>query len=171
MESDNEVLFVLANHDFKDEEYLEPKSVINDAGITCKVVALVPGECTGTAGTSATTDFEIGEVNPDDFSTIVFVGGTGVEGYLKDEQIHSIAKIFYKLEKLVCAICWAPSILANAGILNGKKATAWSGAKGDLEAGGAAYTGEAVTADGNVITANGPDAATAFGEEIAKRLI
>jgi len=171
MGSDNQVLFVLANHDFRDEEYLEPKRILTDAGITCKVAALVSGECVGVAGTSATTDFELGEVNPDEFSTIVFVGGTGVEGYLKDELVHSVAKTFYKMEKLVCAICWAPSILANAGILSGKKATVWSGAQGDLEDGGASYTGEAVTSDGNIITANGPDVAEAFGEEIAKRLI
>ncbi len=171
MGSNNQVLFVLANHDFKDEEYLEPKRILSDAGASCKITALVSGECAGVGGTSVTTDYEIGEVNPEEFSVIVFVGGTGVESYLNDELIHSIVKTFHKLEKMVCAICWAPAILANAGILNGKKATAWAGAKGDLEAGGAIYTGEALTIDGNVITANGPEASEIFGEEIAKRLI
>ena len=171
MGSDNQVLFVLANHEFRDEEFNEPKRILIDAGITCKVAALVSGECVGVAGTLATTDFELGEVNPEEFSAIVFVGGTGVEGYLKDELVHSVAKVFYKMDKLVCAICWAPSILANAGLLNGKKATVWSGAKADLDAGGATYTGEAVTSDGNIITADGPDSAEIFGQEIAKRLI
>jgi len=171
MGSDNQVLFVLANHDFRDEEYLEPKRILTEAGIGCKITALVSGECSGITGTSVTTDYELGEVNPEELSAIVFVGGTGVESYLKDELVHSVAKSFYKMGKLVCAICWAPAILANAGILSGKKATAWVGARDDLEAGGAIYTGEGVTVDGNIITAKGPEAAELFGEEIAKILI
>lgn len=170
MGADNQILFVLANHDFRDEEYREPERILTEAGAECKVAALVSGECTGVAGTSVTTDYELGEVNPEEFSAIIFVGGTGVEAYLKDELVHSVAKAFVNMDKLVCAICWAPSILANAGILRGKKATVWAGAKADLEAGGSSYTGEAVTVDGNIITANGQDAAETFGEEIAKRL-
>lgn len=170
MGSDNQILFVLANHDFRDEEYKEPERILTEAGAECKIAALVSGECVGVAGTLVTADYELGEVNPEEFLAVIFVGGTGVENYLKDELVHSLAKSFFSADKLVCAICWAPVILANAGILRGKKATVWAGAKEDLEIGGACFTGEAVTSDGNIITANGPEAAEAFGQEIAKRL-
>lgn len=54
--------------------------------------------------------------------------------------------------------------------LSGKKATAWPGAKDDLEAGGADYTGGAVAVDGKIITASGPAAAREFGEKIVEAL-
>ena len=171
MGSDNQVLFVLPNHDFRDEEYLEPKRILSEADVGCKITALVSGECRGVNGTAVTTDYGLDEINPEEFSAIIFVGGVGVEDCLKDELVHSVAKTFYELDKLVCAICWAPAILANAGILRGKKATVWSGAKNDLEAGGAIYTAEIITIDGNIITANGPEASEVFGEEIANRLL
>lgn len=170
MGSDNQVLIILANHDFKDEEYLATEKILSEAGATCKISALVSGECRGASGTSVTTDYGLSEVNPDEFSAIVFIGGVGVEPYLKDETVHSVAKTFFQLGKTIGAICWAPAILANAGVLQGKKATSWSGAKGDLDRGGAIYTGEPVTVDGKVITADGPDSAELFALEIAKRI-
>ena len=75
--------------------------------------------------------------------------------------------------KLVCAICIAPMILAKAGLLKDINATVWDvdGKQSSyFNSHGIKYTGEDVTVDGNIITANGPDAASAFGEKIAELL-
>ena len=72
--------------------------------------------------------------------------------------------------KIIAAICIAPVTLANAGILNGKKATVFPSGKNDLIRNGAKYTGDSVTVDGNIITANGPMAAEAFGKKIVEML-
>ncbi|MEK7136703.1 MAG: DJ-1/PfpI family protein, partial [Patescibacteria group bacterium] len=76
------------------------------------------------------------------------------------------------------AICIAPTILARAGVLRGKKATVWDPSTGSgqvalptpsqvLRECGAQYTGEAVTVDGKIVTANGPAAAEEFGRRLA----
>lgn len=72
----------------------------------------------------------------------------------------------HQQDKLVAAICLAPVILANAGVLAGERATVAGTQAMAIEAGGATYTGPGVTTDGNVVTANGPKSARLFGQKI-----
>ena len=88
--------------------------------------------------------------------------------FQNDPDFIRFAKKFFEDKKLVSAICVAPAILANAGILKDKKVTGWSGVKEVLEANGAIYTGRPVQVDGNIITADGPSSAQEFGETIAQ---
>jgi len=76
----------------------------------------------------------------------------------------------HKLGKVIGAICIAPVTLANAGLLKGRKATVWASEKARIETKGAIYTGADVQVDDNIVTANGPNAAKAFGEALLKLL-
>ncbi len=60
--------------------------------------------------------------------------------------------------------------MANSGILKGKKATVYIDGKESLLKSGAIYTGNSLEIDGNIITANGPDAAEDFSNAILKSL-
>lgn len=170
MGNENDVVVVLPNKDFRDQEFADTTRLLHEYSIGFKIAALTPGECFGVEGTEVATDISLDEIDPNEFTGIIFIGGPGVETSLHDEKLQNLAKTFNSGGKIVAAICWAVSILANAGVLNGKKATAWSGAKEDLEKGGAQYTGELVTVHQNIITANGPDAAEMFGEKIAQAI-
>ena len=70
----------------------------------------------------------------------------------------------------MAAICIAPAILTNAGILKNKSVTGWSGIENDLKVAGANFTGGKVETDNNVITASGPDATKDFGQAIVDYL-
>jgi protease I len=94
----------------------------------------------------------------------------GATEYWNDSQAIAIAKSAAGKGKLLGAICIAPVTLANAGLLEGKKATVWESEVDKLKAKGAKYTGAAVEVDGNVITANGPEAAAGFGSAIVVAL-
>ena len=66
-------------------------------------------------------------------------------------------------------------VFAKAGVLDGKKATVWSSptfkeSVETLEANGAIYVNESVVVDGNIITANGPEAAEEYGKTILDKL-
>ena len=63
----------------------------------------------------------------------------------------------------------APTILANAGLLKGKKAACAQ--PYNIQIKGAIATGKNVERDGNIITANGPGAASQFGETIISALV
>lgn len=76
---------------------------------------------------------------------------------------------FNNQNKKIAAICAAPSILGELGLLNGKKATCFPGFEDKLK--GAEYTGEKVVTDGNVITAKGLGAVFEMGLELVKIFI
>jgi len=171
MGSENEVLIVIPCVEFQDAELSGVEDALSEASIGIKMASSGANECRGVAGRTIMPDYTFDDLDPERFDAVIFIGGPGAESYLHDQGAHGLAKSFVALGKVVAAICWAPAILANAGILNGKNATCWDGAKNDLIKGGANYTGKSVEVDGNVVTANGPDAAMLFGQEIAKLLV
>lgn len=78
--------------------------------------------------------------------------------YFESQIAHRLARSFFNRGKLTSAICIAPAILANAGLLKHKKATSFPSSKETLEAGGAVFTG------------SGPEAAKKFGERLVEVL-
>ena len=168
------VLMIVAPEKFRDEEFLEPKNVFEQNGITVYVASKEVKEAKGVFGTSAEVDTDIADVKTENYDAIVFVGGSGSSIYFEDQTALNIAKESYEKGKIVGAICIAPGILANSGILKGKKATIFDSGDGQfsemLKKNGAEYTGSDVEQDGNVITANGPHAAEKFGKKIVEAL-
>ena len=103
-----------------------------------------------------------------DFSTldgIVLPGGMpGTTNLGADETVDKVIREFAAGGKLVAAICAAPSVLGQAGILNGKHATSYPGFEPKLT--GAVTSEDSVVQDGNVITSRGMGTAIAFALEI-----
>jgi len=159
------ILMVIAPVDFRDEEYLEPRQVLESAGAAIDVASIQKIKARGVGGTEVDVNLTTGDINVDDYDAVVFVGGAGMEEILDDESLQVLALKFYNAQKLTTAICVAPAILAKAGILDGKQATSWPGVKADLQSGGAGFTGEDVTIFQNIITADGPDSAKKFGKK------
>lgn len=167
---DKKILFILADRDFRDEEYTQPRSVFENEGIEIKVANESGGESQGVSGTKVQADLNLDQVVASDYDAIIFVGGAGAIQYFDNDTIWQIARDAFKHNKIVAAICIAPVILAKAGILKGKKATVFESGRQHLEANGAIYTGNAVEIDGNIITANGPNAAENFAKTIIELL-
>jgi len=168
--SGKKVLMIIASQNFRDEEYLEPRQIFESHGMEVVTASSKTGELAGMMGATATAGSEIGDVNVSDFDAVVFVGGTGAAEYFDNARAHAIATEAHESGKVLAAICIAPSILANAGVLQGRQATAYSSEQQNLESHGATYTGKSVTRDGSIITANGPGAATGFGNAIVHAL-
>jgi protease I len=168
--SSKKVLMIVAPTNFRDEELLRPKEILEKAKANVTIASKGVKTARGMLGSSVSVDLDLAQVDVKDYDAIVFVGGTGAEIYFNDSKALKIAKEAYDQGKIVAGICIAPSILANAGILEGKRATAFPSEASNLEANGAIYTGEAVSIDGRIITAKGPEAAVQFGNAIAKAL-
>lgn len=155
-------VMVIAHRDFRDEELIETKEVLEKNGIEVKVSSTSLTSAKGVLGTEVILD----EVRAEDFDAVIFVGGSGCEQLWEDSRAHRLAKEAFISNKVVGAICIAPVILAKAGLLKGKKATVFSSEVNLIEAEGAKYTAKSVEKDGNIITAAGPSAAEEFGKEI-----
>ncbi len=164
------ILMIIAHRDFRDEEYKEPRQLFEARGAKVTVASSSIEVAKGMLGTQVKPDLLLKDVVVADYDAIVFVGGSGAQEYWDDPTAHTIAQEAVAQGKVLAAICIAPATLAKAGVLQGKKATVFSSEAKALEAGGANYTGASVERDGLIITANGPQAATRFAEEIARAL-
>jgi len=169
MTMEKKVLMVLASQNFRDPEFFVPKDVIEKAGITVLTASSKP-ESTGAEGGKVKIDALLDKVNPSEYDAVAFIGGPGSTEYFDNKTAHQICKNTIGSGKVLASICAAGSTLARAGVLKGKKATAFEGRGQDLKDHGAIYTGKPLEIDGSIITANGPRAAREFGEAIVKAL-
>lgn len=164
------ILMVIPKKDFRDEELLTPLNIFKNKQIGVLVVSSSSGRANGMLGSTFEIDKSIDDVDANDFDAIVFVGGAGATEYWENLKVQRMAKEMFISNKIVAAICISPVILANAGVLKGKKATVSASESSLLENKGAIYTGKMVEVDENIITASGPKAAADFAEEIIKQL-
>ena len=168
--SGKNILMVIAPDGFRDEEFLEPKEVFESSGAKVTVASKGVSTAKGKLGATADVDIDISEASAADYDAVVFIGGPGAAVYFEDPAALNLAQSAEAAGKVVAAICIAPSILANAGVLEGHKATCFESESSNIDAKSAGYTGEDVTVDNNIITANGPAPAKKFGEAIIKAL-
>lgn len=165
-----DVAMIIAQQIFRDEEYAEPKRVLESKGVRVTTSSVSAGECIGKLGMRTVAQEALHDISTREWDAVVFVGGAGAQVFFDDENAHRLARATLQRGAVVAAICIAPSTLAHAGLLEGVRATAFPSQESDLTAHGAIWTGEPVTVDGRIVTANGPEAATAFGEAIADLL-
>jgi protease I len=155
---------------FRDEEYAEPKRILERNGISVETISTQYGKATGKIKIIADVNKIVEEVNTKDYDLIGLVGGPGALKELDNQNVHRLFSDFYKSGKPISAICISPVVLAHAGLLKGKRATVWIDGKDELEKNGAIYTGKSVEIDSNITTANGPLAAKEYANEIVKLL-
>jgi len=170
MAEGKKILMIVAPENFRDEELLDPKAVFDKNNFKVTIASKAVKLAKGKLGAKVKVDYDINNILVQDFDAVVFVGGPGAAVYFDDETAHSIAREAFESGKVTAAICIAPSILANAGILKSKKATCFPSEANNLKSKGVRCTGEDVTVDGKIVTANGPAAAKKFGEKIAELL-
>jgi len=173
--SNKKILMVIAFTDFNDEEYFVTKDTIEHAGYSVDTASTKIGLALGANGNEAPVNKLASSVSPKDYQAVVFIGGQGMQPELDNPLFIKLAQDFEEQGKIVSAICVSPALLAKAGILTNKQATVWSSSLDKqfiniLKQNGAIYQDKSVVVDGNIITANGPQAAQEFGEAIVKAL-
>ncbi len=169
------IAMVISFRDFRDEEYFIPKDILAQAGVEISTVSTEKGIAIGTDGGEVKVDILLDDLRVSDFDAVVFIGGQGVIRCLDNNKSYEIISQTLENGKILAAICISPIILANAGVLDGKKATVWSNpmdksAVKILEEQGAIYQDELVVIDGKIITGNGPEAAEKFAQALTEIL-
>jgi len=168
------VVMNIAFRDFRDAEYFVPKEILEKAGVEVKTASNKMGTAIGADGGDTPVDLLVSEINPAEFDAVVFVGGPGCLDALDNEDSYRVVRETISQDKILAAICISPTILAKAGVLEGKRATCWTDPLGSqariLKEHGAIFEKKPVVVDGKIITANGPKAAKEFGEVILNLL-
>lgn len=152
-------------------EGLTVVDLVRRAGIEIEMIS-VSGEKTVTGSHKIAFQTDVSKADADfaSYDGIVLPGGMpGTTHLMEDDTVNRVIKEFATSGKLVAAICAAPSVLGNAGLLEGKKATCYPGVEGKLT--GADFVTDPVAKDGNIITSRGLGTAIEFAAEIVAYLL
>lgn len=165
----SKVLLVVANEGYQQTEYEIPKKILIEAGVQVQTASDKAIHAIAKDGSTTPVDLTLDKVDPDDYEGIFFIGGPGALEHLDNELSYRIIRHASQNGSAVGAICISPRILAKAGILKNRKATGWDG-DGQLVAFykeyNVEYVRKNVVVDKYIVTANGPQAAQEFGEQI-----
>jgi len=164
------IAMFIAFQGFRDEEYTEPKRILEAAGHKVVTVSTAKGEARGKFRVTAQVDKTVGEINPADYDALALVGGPGALEHLDTPQVHAIFKKAAELGKVIGSICISPVALAHAGLLKGRKVTCFPDGSAEIGKGGGIYTGADLEIDGKLITANGPVPAKKYGAALVEAL-
>jgi len=164
----SKVLMPLADG-FEEIEALAVVDVLRRAGIEIVLAGLHDGLVKSARNINIAPDTTLDSINASEFDMIVLPGGQpGTDNLNSDPRIHNLLKEFDSNEKLIGAICAAPSILASAGLLGGKRVTSYPTYSNKLN--GASYEDKPVVCDDRIITSQGASTAISFGLEIVTQL-
>ncbi len=161
------VLCLLADG-FEEIETVTPVDLLRRAGATVILAALGEGiHLTGRNGIVLHADARLADLNPAGFDLLLLPGGPGVQTLRADGRPAALAREFAEAGKPVAAICAAPLVLHDAGLLAGRRHTAHDSTYAVLTA---ADASQPAVSDGPLITARGAGTALEFGLALVARL-
>ena len=164
------IVMIIGSRMFHALEFLELKEIFKREDVNVIIASTTLSEAIGMGmhKLKVKPDILIHDIKVKDFDAVVFVGGPGAHEYSSDRLAHKIVKQTLEQGKVLAAIHLAPEILANAGVLKGKKAVAYMSY--NIKTKGAIVTDKMVERDGNIITGRSQSAAKEFGEAIVAAL-
>ena len=174
MKLDNKkVLMVIPHTQFRDEEFFEPKKILEEEGATVVVASSSAKACRGMKGGVAQAQIAIADAKADDYAAVVLCGGSSVPDlFWNDKKLHELVATMAAGGKVVAAICLSTVVLAKAKLLAGREATVYwlPEAIDELTTGGAKYVSETLLIQNNIIMAEGPPDSHRFGQAIRTAL-
>ncbi len=155
-------------------EELEAVTIIDllrRAGIEVVVAGLVPGIVKASRGTQLVPDTTLDTALHEEYDMVVLPGGMPGAQHLKDDtRIIALMQKMAATGRYTAAICAAPTVLAAAGVLSGKTATAYPGFLEKMNLPDVTLSTDAVVRDGRVITSRGPGTAMDFALSLVEIL-
>ena len=144
--------------------------ILRRAGITVVGAGLDDLPVLASRGVLLLPDTTLDTVLHDDFDMIALPGGQpGTNNLKADKRIIGLLQKMAQRGKYVTAICAAPSVLATAGLLDGKQATSFPGALDPFP--NTKQQHAAIVEDGKFITSRGPGTAMDFALTLVERLV
>ncbi len=156
---------------FEEIEAITIVDVLRRANITTEIVSIDDNlDVSGSHHISVRADQIISELDPSTLDIIILPGGMPGSTNLNNcKPLKKLLLEFSDKNKIIGAICAAPLVLGELGILNNRKATCYPGFEKHLK--GASYSNTPVEEDGNIITGNGPGASLSFALALVKKVV
>jgi deglycase len=162
---------ILAADGFEEVELTKPKKALDDAGAKTSVVSIKPGKIQGMnhadKGVTVAVDLTLAEAKPENFDALMIPGGLMNPDTLRStEGALEFVRHFFREGKPVAAICHAPWVLIDAGVVRGRTLTSWPAIKTDVRNAGGNWVDQEVVVDNGLVTSRKPDDIPAFNEKM-----
>ncbi|WP_285293698.1 type 1 glutamine amidotransferase domain-containing protein [Aureimonas altamirensis] len=166
---------ILATDGFEQSELVQPLTKLREAGATVDVVSLKPGEIKGWDetdwGDSVPVDKTLSQVSVDDYDALVLPGGQINPDVLRSEpEAVRFVHDFYNTKKTLAAICHAPWLLVEAGVIRDRDVTSYQSIRTDVVNAGGRWHDEEVVTDQALITSRNPGDLPAFIAKIIEEV-
>lgn len=167
----NTKIAILATHGFEKSELFVPKEQLEAAGATVSVISPESGSIKSWDeddwGKSTQVDVALSDANISDYAALVLPGGQINPDLLRanDEAVKFVHN-FVASGKPVAAICHAPWLLVEAGVVKSRRMTSYHSIKTDVKNAGAQWEDSEVVMDKNLITSRSPEDLDAFCAKI-----
>lgn len=145
---------------FEEIEAVTIVDVLRRADISVIMAGVTDSYVTGSHGIKLQTDLLLKDVDLGDITAIVLPGGPGVKNLQENEFVTQMVRDHYRSGKLTAAICAAPLVLSQAGILTDRLVTSYPSVKDQLNC--KEYLTDPVVIDGHLITSRGPGTSLSF---------
>lgn len=162
---------ILATDGVELVELTEPMKALKEAGAAVEIVSLKAGDFQGfnhlTPGDKVTADKAVAGVDASAYSALMLPGGVANPDQLRaNEDAVKFVRAFFDAGKPVAAICHAPWLLIEAGVVEGRTMTAFDSIRTDLRNAGAEVVDEPVVVDQGLVTSRNPDDIPAFNAKM-----
>lgn len=162
---------VLATDGVEQIELLDPVKALKDAGAEAHVVSLKPGQIQGfdhlTPDQKIDVDKTLSETDASLYDGLLLPGGVANPDQLRgDQDAVAFVRAFFDAGKPVAAICHAPWLLIEAGVVEGRTLTGFKTIRTDLTNAGANVVDEEVVVDEGLVTSRQPDDLPAFNAKM-----
>ena len=161
---------ILLGKGFEEAEAIVPADLLRRAGVEVALVGVGGKQIPGAHGITVTADLTLKELDPERVELLMLPGGMGgVEVLSGDVRAQALIQHCYDEGRWLAAICAAPTILANLGMLDRRRAVCYPGLE-DLMGSAVVQKGCQVVVDGHIVTGEGPGSAFPFGLKLVEIL-
>jgi protease I len=162
---------ILVADGFEQVEMTKPREALENAGAETKIISPKAGHIQGMQhadkGEKFDVDLTLQDAQPEEFDALMIPGGLMNPDQLRSTpEALEFVRHFFDEGKPVAAICHAPWVLIDAGVVRGRTLTSWPAIKTDVRNAGGNWINEEVVVDNGLVTSRKPDDIPAFNEKM-----
>jgi deglycase len=168
---DGKKVAILVTDEFEQVEMTKPREALEEAGAETKIVSPKSRQIQemnhADKGDKFDVDIPLDQARPEQFDALMIPGGLMNPDELRaTPDALEFTKHFFREGKPVAAICHAPWVLIDAGVVRGRKLTSWEHIHTDVKNAGGNWVNQEVVVDNGLVTSRKPGDIPAFNEKM-----